>query len=355
MGSSALVGKRASQKAHPSDVIQNASSTLASLKAVQPTAAEDFISLKKRYAAHCRAYYSVAALSRRRELEDDFRAKSMALLFRLRASLERAIISDLECCGLREDLLKAWASPSFFGVSAKQGVSVRYALASCVPTKKCGAGCYSHDGRDRELHHIFRGALNLFIGESYGGLPREKQDELFVRLAPAIRYGVTSAREDQASAEHQGSSRPPRIRLSHVGEMAATPLFTNRLAQEIHSLDDEVVCVIYTRHPGARELDNKLMVINFTLEGDEDPRSAWVPPNSRIVASAWDGNLSSVAEVNFLEHHVEKVQIPLGLGNVCPVTVNHRETPSCDSARCDLCFSRPGQTRIAAEAATNKS
>jgi hypothetical protein len=341
MGSSDLVGKRSGRKAHPTDVLEAADSALKVLVDHEPSAAEDLLSLKKRYAAECRAYYSVAALSRRRHLESDFRAEAMSRLFRLRSTLERAIISDLECCGLRDDLLKIWSGPSFFGVSAKQGVSVRYALASCVPTRMCGAGCYAHDGRDRELHHIFRGALNLFVGERYAGLLPHQQDELFHRLAPAIRYGVDSARSDQLSACRQGLVRPPRIRLSHVGEMAATPLFTNRLAREIRCLDGEVVCVIYTRHPSARELDSNSLVINFTLESDQDPRRAWIPRESRIVASAWNGELCSIAAVNFLEHHVEKVRVPSGQGVVCPVTVNHGSMPSCDSANCDLCFRWP--------------
>lgn len=348
MGSSALVGKRSGQKAEPADVIKAADVALQTLREHKARAAEDLMSLKRRYATQCRSYYSIAALSRRRHLEDEFRSAAMSRLFRLRSTLERAIISDLECCGLRDDLLKIWSAPSFFGVSAKQGVSVRYALASCLPTRQCGAGCYSHDGRDRELHHIFRGALNLFIGESYANLSAEEQDELFARLAPAISYGVASAREDQQSAAIQGFVRPPRIRLSHIGEMAATPHFTNRLAREIRSVDAEIMCVIYTRHPGARELDSELLVINFTLEGDHDARRAWIPPRSRIVASAWNGDLCSVAEVNFLEHHVEKVQMPVGAGNVCPVTVSHRVTPSCDSAICDLCFRWPAPKNAAA-------
>lgn len=342
MGSSALVGKRSTRNADPLDVLEAADATLNRLQAHQPRAADDLLSLKKRYSGDCRAYYTVAALSRRRALADDLRAEAMSRLFQLRCTLERSIIADLACCGLRDDLLKIWAGRSFFGVSAKQGVSVRYALASCVPTRKCGAGCYAHDGRDRELHPIFRGALNLFVGQRYAEISPKQQDELFVRLAPAILYGVASARADQVAAQLQGFNRAPRIRFSHVGEMAATPLFTNRLASEIRCRDEEIKCVIYTRHPRAHELNSRLLVINFTVEGDKDPRLKLAPLEARIVASAWNGDLSSVADVNFLEHHVEKHQVPVGTGDICPVTANHAATPSCDAAHCDVCFRCPG-------------
>ena len=39
---------------------------------------------------------------------------------------------------------------------------------------------------------------------------------------------------------------------------------------------------------------------------------------------------------------------PVGAGNVCPVTVSHRVTPSCDSAICDLCFRWPAPKNAAA-------
>ena len=338
MGSSAFVGKRARGTAEPSAVLVAADEALTALAQRQPNPAEDLRALKHRYAAECRAYYSLAALSRRRVLDDSSRGEALFKLFRFRSVLENAIIADMESCGLRNDFLAAWATRSFFGVSAKQGVSVRYALASCIPTRTCGGRCYAHDGRDRELHHIFRGALNFFVGQSYELLGSGERLQLFERLNPAIAYGIAAARQEQAGALRDGFERAPRIRFSHIGEMAATPDFTNELARQIHRVDPEVACVIYTRHPNARHLDSAPLIINFTLEGDHDTRRSWVPAGSRVVASAWNGIVSSVAEVNFLEHHVEKVKEPVGTGVICPVTVDHGSKSSCDEAFCQLCF-----------------
>ena len=63
-----------------------------------------------------------------------------------------------------------------------------------------------------------------------------------------------------------------------------------------------------------------------------------VVAGARIVNSAWDGEVYVGAEVNFLEHHVEKAAVSKGDGSICPVTANHKQTPSCDLARCQKCF-----------------
>ncbi len=96
--------------------------------------------------------------------------------------------------------------------------------------------------------------------------------------------------------------------------------------------------VIYTRHPNAATLDSSLMAINLTIEGKDDKRQKFAPVGSRIVNSSWDGNVVEDVAVNFLAHHMEKASQASGTGHVCPVTADHRNTPSCDSARCDLCF-----------------
>jgi hypothetical protein len=346
MGSRALFEGPSRKGAEPSSVLQPAAEALARLSKHTPRPVESLPALKFHYANDCRTYYSVAALSRRKVLDEEHRRSALALLFRLRSSLERAIISDLDCSGPREDFLDTWASRSFFGCSSKQGVSVRYALASCVPTVTCGGGCYAHDGQDPKIHAIFRGALNYFIGRTYERLEPHEGARLFDRLQKAIEYGVNAARKDQEAAAQAGYRRAPRIRFSHVGEMAATPRFTNELARRVHLVDPEVACVIYTRHPRAKDLDGSSLIINFTLEGDHDPRASWAPPSARIVASAWDGHLSSIAEVNFLEHHVGEHQQPVGAGTVCPVTENHALTRSCDGARCQLCFVPTAPDRV---------
>lgn len=346
MGTGAIVGKRSSRLRDPSLVAEDADLALAKLSQHVPQSVDDYRSLKFRYATECRAYYSFAAMTRRRVLEEEVRNDALAKLYGLRSALEKAIIADLEVCGLREDLIDAWASKSFFGISAKQGVSVRYALASCVPTRICGGRCYAHDGRDREIHRIFRGALNYFVGQSYECLGNDARSKLFEALSPVISYGVSAARQDQIdSLEDLGFSRAPRIRFSHVGEMAATPQFTNDLARAIRRVDPEISCTVYTRHPNASMLDTDALVVNFTLEGEGDLRLAWVPAGARVVASAWDGKLVEFAAVNFLEHHVEKVLKSSGAGHVCPVTADHGSLTSCDGASCELCFLPPPSQR----------
>jgi hypothetical protein len=345
MGTGELVGKRSSRLRDPSLVLADADGALTSILERKPQAIEGYSALKYRYATECRAYYSIAAMTRRQVLENEIRDYALGKLFRLRSALEGAIISDLEVCGLREDLVDSWATRSFFGVSAKQGVSVRYALASCVPTRTCGGRCYAHDGRDREIHRIFRGALNLFMGQTYGRVGTSEKEGLFERLKPVISYGVSAARQDKLeSFSKLGFDRTPRIRFSHVGEMAATPEFTNDLAREIRRVDPEIACTIYTRHPNAALLDAKALVINFTLEGETDARRDWVPAGARVVASAWDGQLVASAAVNFLEHHVEKVRTSTGAGVICPVTADHGSITSCDGARCQLCFVPPASS-----------
>lgn len=338
MGSSALIGQRSSSPAVPAVVLRNALEALSALSDSSATPATSFLELKKRYAMECRVYYSLAALSRRANLDQQDRVEALGILYLLRSRLENAIINDLRACGLRSDLLKIWSERTFFGVSAKQGVSVRYALASCVPTRTCGARCYAHDGRDREIHHIFRGSLNYFVGQQYELAEPNRREMLLNLLEPAIHYGISEARRDQANAKEAGFERPARIRFSHVGEMTATPGFTNDLARRVRQHDSEISCVIYTRHPRAKELDGDQLVVNFTLEGVDDNRATWIPNRARVVASAWDGELVPTAEINFLEHHVEKFKVSSGQGAVCPVTANHSSTKSCDEARCQMCF-----------------
>jgi hypothetical protein len=60
--------------------------------------------------------------------------------------------------------------------------------------------------------------------------------------------------------------------------------------------------------------------------------------------SAREGHLGTIAQVNFLEHHIEKVREAVGLGLIYPVTADHEANSSCDAARCELCFVRPEST-----------
>jgi hypothetical protein len=123
--------------------------------------------------------------------------------------------------------------------------------------------------------------------------------------------------------------------------MAATPEFANALAREIGQRAPDIRCVIYTRHPSAKLFDTKVFIVNFSVDGEGDARVSYKPASARLVSSSWDGKLLEGAEVNFIEHHVEKATKPSGKGQSCPVTLNHDVTPSCDSARCEKCFVVP--------------
>lgn len=293
--------------------------------------------LRQSFVEPAHAYYCLAALSRRGVLDQAHRSSAEKLLFKFRSLLEAAILRSLEAHEDVDGILAEGCSKSFFGFSSKQGVSTRYPLLSCMPTRRCGSGCYAHDGRDRDLTQIFRGVVNYFVGLTYEK-NQQRRKQILDLLRPSISHAVKEALIDGHRAQQTGFSRPPRIRLSHVGEMAATPIFTSALAETIKREFSEVECVLYTRHPKASQLDATHLIVNFTIEGSSDKRIEFAPLTSRIVSSAWNGEVSSLAEVNFLEHHVEKLTVANSLMNLCPVTVDHKKFPSCDSARCTKCF-----------------
>jgi hypothetical protein len=285
-----------------------------------------------------KAYFALAALTRRKQLAAIHREQGLDRLFKMRVFLERKMLEEIQHNSDRLSIMSEATKESFFGNSKKQGVSIRYALASCVPTNRCGGRCYAHDGRDRELQHVFRGVLNYFVGVSYEHGTSVIRGKIMALLSKAIDKAIAAAILDQKSALVLGFQRLPRIRFSHVGEMAFTPNFTNHLAAEIQSRDPTIKCVIYTRHPKAAQLNTKLLVVNFTVEGSSDKRLSYAPGGARLVNSSWDGVLNESAEINFLEHHVQDVRSGIGTGTVCPVTMHHKSTPSCDLARCEKCF-----------------
>jgi hypothetical protein len=313
--------------------------SIEALESAAPVSSVD--ELKRRFSQACRLYYTVAAVSRRRVLNPALRTQLLKQLYPLRSQIERVVVRGLNNLTSTGSVLSLASQKSFFGVSAKQGVSIRYPLLTCIPTAECGGRCYAHDGRDRELHLLFRAALNYWVGSRYEAESTAGQELLIGRLSNSINHAVRAALADAEDSARAGWHRAPRIRFSHVGEMAATPNFTNRLAREIAKRNPVIACVIYTRHPRADRLDTSLLHVNFTLEGVDDTRRRFVPQGARIVNSAWDGRLDAAAAVNFLEHHVEKKASAVGDGHVCPVTANHDVIKSCDSARCDLCFRPP--------------
>lgn len=319
-------------------ILKEARAEAAALSLFHTTKYGSLPHLRESFVSVSRSYFGLAAMTRRAELDEDSRIEGLAQLFRMRTLIESRLLEQLRFNVGQLPVENEATKDSFFGKSKKQGVSIRYALASCVPTATCGGRCYAHDGRDRELLHIYRGVLNYYVGLEFENGSLERRQQVLGLLSKSIDKGVEAALVDQASALTEGYNRLPRIRFSHVGEMAATPEFTNALALEVKKRDPKVQCVIYTRHPRAKLLDTNLLVVNFTLEGAGDVREKFVPNGARIVNSAWDGDINEAAEINFLEHHVEKSMIAKGAGSICPVTANHKVTPSCDSALCQKCF-----------------
>lgn len=338
MKTGSLVGPRGERNRSPSEVINDAHAAIKRCAHPLQRACANLNALKIELADDCRAYYALAACSRRRLLEPGLRGEALALLYRLRSMLERCVIERLSLVADKASVAEAAFARSFFGVSSKQGVSIRYPLLTCIPTASCGGRCYAHDGRDRELHLIFRACLNYFVGKSWEE-DQVARENVSRRLGPIIRYGVKMSVLDGLQAGGIGRfMRAPRIRFSHIGEMISTPQFANWLAREIKRIDDRVVCVAYSRHTDAHLYDPELFIVNFTVDGADDSRLKHKPRHARLVASAWDGELVELAEINFLEHHVEKGTQAHGRGSICPVTLNHGLHPSCDAAGCDKCF-----------------
>lgn len=334
-----LVGKRrAASEIDPASELAQARSLYETLSQAKPIETTSLGDLKRHYASACRTYYTIAAISRRRILEEEVRRNILRLLFPLRSRIERSISTDLFLVKDSDKVFAEATSRSFFGVSSKQGVSIRYPLLSCAPTLECGGRCYAHDGRDRELHLIFRGVLNHYCGQQYESGSVARRRGVIEALAPSVKYAVKRALDDAKSAAQSGFSREPRIRFSHVGEMATTPKFANELAAQIKILEPTIACVVYTRHPDAKHFDPKLFRVNFTLDQVDDNRRNLAPSFARLVSSAWDGRVSNEVDVNFLEHHVEKAAALKGKGFACPVTIDHLNKPSCDLAKCDICF-----------------
>jgi hypothetical protein len=336
--SHSLMGGRGKRNVPIEEVVARADEALSSLETLCQSS-KSLSELKTLYAPVCRDYYSLAAASRRSSLTPEDRQASQSRLFRLRSSIERSILDSLDLAIF--DVLKECAVRSFFGASQKQGVSIRYPLSACIPTVNCGGGCYAHDGRDRAIHQIFRGVLNLWIGLKYEAGNPEFRKVISDAMQDTFDYAISSAREDALrSAEEFGFIRSPRIRFAHVGEMVTTPMFLSFLADELQSRDPALVCVLYTRHPNAKDIALDRFVVNFSIEGPNDPRRRHAPFGAQIVCSAWGGALMEEAHVNFPEHHVNTRSERVGKGFVCPVVAGFSVDESCDGARCDRCFTR---------------
>ena len=287
-----------------------------------------------------RNYWSLAQTARNRKVSDDLRIAASRHLFRVRVTIERAMVNRLTELYVKGSINeKDLSEGKMFGRSLKQGVSLRLPLLSCNPTETCHDGCYAHDGLDASKASIVRGCLNGALAELYGLGSSQNKERIAARLRLQVR---TACRQAIKEARESGWLGGPRIRLSHVGELPAYPEFTKVLAEMIiEEGGKRVTPVVYTRHPNAINLDTSKIVVNFTIDSSSTERKKWAPRGSRIVYSAWDGVIDDEAEVNFLEHHFLSHSKPRGKGPICPATEVETEVRSCDACRCDLCFKTP--------------
>jgi len=255
-------------------------------------------------------------------------------LFPVRVKIEKAIARELRPL-LHADpgQLGKLYRYRFFGKSKKQGVSLRMALMTCEPTSICGARCYAHDALDATPAAVVRGVLNTVLVEMWCHNP--KNELLADFIDNEILSAANAAHREAAASDFK---REPRVRLSHVGEVAAYPEFANHVARLLGShLKGPVKCVVYTRHSNARRLDAALIVINFSLDDSSREKIHSIGPRIRYVSSSFDGLLMKDVSVNFLEHHNRAHSKPTGEGHICPATAELNER-SCDGVKCDLCF-----------------
>lgn len=288
-------------------------------------------------------YFRLCALSRNKNADPQMASDATDVLFRTRVILENHIQQLIAGSpGSLQSKLKHLGINSFFGMSKKQGVSLRMPLNTCRPTSQCAGSCYAHDVLDAAPPAIVRGAINGFIAKTFEDGTTADRSLIIKMLRSAILRAVRAARRE-LDALPQGFNRRPYIRFSHVGEIAAYPFFANVLAREVAERSDaKVDCVVYTRHHNARLLDEKLWVINFTLDPTSHDRRSWAPSSARLVYSAFGGEISEEAEVNFLEHHRHShLAVTKGKGAICPATLPSCEVRTCDACRCSTCFERP--------------
>ncbi len=286
-----------------------------------------------------RNYWNLALLSRAEKDFPLFAPKAKQLVFKVRVKIERGIEASLkESIGRKLIEVRDCFKSTFFSESIKQGLSVRMPLSSCKPTSNCHWSCYAHDGMDAGRYPIIKGAINGVIASLYETGTQEEKNAILSLLRHPTTLAIKKALGEKKRA---GFERDPRIRFSHVGEIAQFPKFSNAFAKLVKELSEgQVRCVVYTRHSNAKLLDPDLFVVNFTLDRDSEDRMKWVPVNARKVFTAWDGECESGVAVNFLEHHRFSHAEVKGSGHVCPVTVPNTNLKTCDAAKCDLCFRR---------------
>jgi hypothetical protein len=300
--------------------------------------------LTRAHSDDLRRYSGLCGLSRNKIAPLPMVNDAYRQVFRVRVRLEKSMrLSAEESLARNEADLDVLLQHRFYSASRKQGVSVRLPLTTCTPTRLCAGACYAHDALEAMPGAVVHGVVNGIIAERFElGCPVTHQ-MILARLQPHTQRAIHAALQEIRAL---GSSwtRRPFIRFSHVGEITAFPQFANALARQVRDLSDGAVdCVVYTRHPFAQDLDPELLVINFTLDKSSQARRSWAPRQARIVFSAFGGELSSEAAVNFLEHHRWSHALPVGTGNVCPTTLPETQVRTCDAVRCDRCFRPPLQ------------
>jgi hypothetical protein len=302
----------------------------------------DLPSVRSAFDAELKSYFALAALSRSTTSPKDMVKKAYALVFRCRVTLEKRLTAAIALCsgGHMGDWFR---TGSFYGFSKKQGTSVRMPLLSCHPTKLCAGGCYAHDVLDAAPASVIRGVLNGLIADSFEKASRSQRKVILDTLAPHTKRAIKSAKNELKRLAGSNWTRRPFIRFSHVGEITAFPEFANELAKQVQLLSGKGVdCVVYTRHPNVSRLDPALWVVNFTLDPASYERRSWIPAYARTVFSAFGGVTSSIAEVNFLEHHRHShIERRAGNGRVCPATLPQTKVRTCDACRCNRCFVPP--------------
>ncbi len=282
-------------------------------------------------------YWNLAILSRADSKYPDLSLKAKKIIFKVRVKIEKSIEKALKLSLKSGSInLSDLFISNIFSSSIKQGLSLRLPLSSCVPTKNCSWSCYAHDGMDAGRYAVIKGAINGLIAKEFETGSIKNRSIIERLLAVQVDKAINEAARDQKKSEF---SRDARIRFSHVGEIAEFPDFANAFAKLVKERSkSNVNCVVYTRHPNVGKLDDKLYVVNFTIDRDSEDRRAWVPDSARIVYSAWDGVSNDNADVNFLEHHRFSQQENTGKGKICPVTIPINRLSTCDEAKCDLCF-----------------
>lgn len=293
--------------------------------------------------------------------------EAKSLLYPVRTALEGRLIRKMRTQFLdgsrpqKNAILSKLFKGDVFGRSSKQGVSFRLPLLSCSPTALCKVGCYAHDGRDAAPQTVVRGAYNGLIAQLYETGSLSDQDLIMTLMRPKATLAVKHALFETQQVAKAGFIRRPRIRFSHVGDIACYPRFANTVAhwcmQEAWAnpylfpkfADHRLHCVTYTRRAEAKELDPNFWKVLFTIDSSSTNRESWIPSFAKKAWSGFGGNVSCSAYVNFLEHHgMVRSKKVFYNGNdilsgkakktfICPSTL--MEHPhGCDNNRCERCF-----------------